>query len=203
MMGLLKPTMRLAFGTQYVSSFLNHVLASSSCRIMRGATAGSLTSFFFFFFLVGLFWFLWGRCSAGIRSLEVMLYALRISDMKSDGIGSTVYLVPYHFSFLSHRPGMSRDTMVRRKLSGRKYSRHCLMSPGSNFRSLLPLSTHSRGRGSCMMALVLLQNNQKTKNNQNKKTTTNKPFCSSKIHSCGGISRRRETYWKKTLAISL
>src|SRR3569833_2019673 len=107
MMGLLKPTMRLAFGTQYVSSFLNHVLASSSCRIMRGATAGSLTSFFSTSYLVGMNWFLWGWCSAGIRSLEVMLYALRISDMKSDGIGSTVFSVAYRVSFLAHRPGMS------------------------------------------------------------------------------------------------
>jgi hypothetical protein len=57
--------------------------------------------------------------------------------------------------------------------------------------------------GVCMSPLVLVVNRLAGLFCLNLKATSARPFCSSKIHCCGGVVRRSETYWKTTLTISL
>ena len=202
-MGFRQLIIKLALGTQKVSSFLNHVRTNSSLRTMRGAGAGSLTSFFSTSSFVGTNRFLWGRWRAAIRSLTVVAAAASHSFMRSSGIFSTLYSVPYHFSFLSQVPGTSRETTVMRQLSGRRQSSPCLIRPGLKVRSLLlPLISHSLGSGFCMTALVLLVKRAAGAFSLNLKSTSAMPFCSSKIHCSGSVSRSRAMYWKMTLMTS-
>ena len=129
--------------------------------------------------------------------------ALCISSMNWDEILAHEYSVPYHFSLWSHPPGYSRETMVKRKLSGRRHWMPWRINSASNLRKRLePLKSHSRGKGFCITELILLVNRLAGVFCLNLKSTSAIPFCSSKIHSWGGVSRSKATYWKKIFIIS-
>ncbi|KAL2137790.1 hypothetical protein VTI28DRAFT_8256 [Corynascus sepedonium] len=102
-------------------------------------------------------WHEWGRCSLAVRFWDPLAAAFLISSLSSPGMGWHVYSVPYHFSLFPQVPGKSRETMVIRKLSGRKQSRPCLVRLGSNLRKrLYPLSRYSRRSGFYMVKLSFL-----------------------------------------------
>ena len=119
--------------------------------------AGFLTSFLSTLKLVGIKWFGFGRYRAIRQSPGVITAASRISFIKSSGILSYLYSVPYYFSFLSQLPGNSYDIIVILKLLGRRRLIALRIRSGSNFHSLLyPLRSNSRGIGFYIIELILL-----------------------------------------------
>lgn len=197
-------TIRLAFGTQKVSSFFHQVLAIWSFRITRGAVVGFSISFFSTSSLVGMNWFLCGKCRADNCSPGGVFSAFDSSARNSSGILSDLYSVPYHFSFLSQSPGKSRDTIVILILSGRRRLIPFSIIEGSNFlKRLCPLRSHSLGKGLCITEDILLVKRLAGVFCLNLNSTSAISFCSLNIHSCGGVWRSNEMYWKIAFTTSL